>query len=892
MSFKACVVAVLALTPVLEAVAPKPPALRLGNDVQPEHMWLDLTLSPEKTDFSGRVEADLRINTAVDHFWLNAAELTVSDAKLVENGKTYKAQVLPGGEDFVGFQFPSTLQPGKARLSVSFTGKVNLRSSAGVFQSKRDQDAYLFTQFESIDARRAFPCFDEPAFKIPWQLTLHVPQMDVAVANTLIEKETPESGGMKAVRFTETKPLPSYLIAFGVGPLEFVDAGTAGSRHVPVRIVVPRGDKQRAKYAASVSAEILTRLENYFGIPYPYDKADQLAIPLSFGGAMENPGLVTYDANIVLSPPGEDTVAHQRQYASVAAHELAHQWTGDLVTMKWWNDVWLNESFATWMSAKLLAEWKPEWKTRAEDQRARLYAINSDTKTSARRINQPVESKSDIANAFDGITYQKGGQVLGMFDNAVGPANFQRVMHDYLQAHMFGNATAEDFLSQLGSITKPEYAIGFATFLNQTGVPVVNARLKCSQSHAATVEVEQQRLLPAGSSGDVNRTWGVPICVSYSDGNGRKQTCKLITEQKGTVALAEKSCPAWYLANANEIGYYTVQYEQESVSKLLDHSSDLTLAEEVGVLGDLRTLAITSKMPWDQILGLVPKLKNDTRPEITRAGIELARVPQEYLTSNLAPSYASYIEDTFGTQAQQLGWVDKPGDTPDQRLLRPELLGFVARWGDEAQLIAEAKRLANEWLENHKVLPFEVAQSAFAAAARHGDSALYEKVLAAAKAEQDPYFKPMLISTLGDFSDSRLLSRSLAMAFNGTFDLRLSMRVLFGITNTPSGASLAYQYVREHYNEIKAKLPAAVSMDYAAYLPFLAAASGCSESAQSEAKTFFEPRMKNVIGGQRNLENALEEIHLCTVAKPAAEEQISKFLSAYPAKSTATAGGQ
>ncbi len=680
--------AVLGLAAALAAAAPQPPALRLGNDVQPEHIWLDLTLSPEKTDFSGNVEIDLRINTAVDHFWLNAAQLVVNSATLVENGKTLQAQILPGGEDFVGFQFPSILQTGKARFSVSFTGKVNLRSSDGIFQSKRDQDTYLFTQFEAISARRAFPCFDEPDFKIPWQVTLHVPQNDVAVANTKIEKETPESGGMKAVRFTETKPLPSYLIAFGVGPLEFVDAGTAGSRRVPVRIVVPRGDKARAKYAASVTAEILTREENYFGIPYPYDKADQLAIPLSFGGAMENPGLVTYDADIILSPPGEDTVRHERQYASIAAHELAHQWTGDLVTMKWWNDVWLNESFATWMSAKLLSEWKPEWNTRADNQSARLYAINSDTKTSARRINQPVESKSDIGNAFDGITYQKGGSVLAMFENAVGPANFQRVMHDYLQAHMFGNATSEDFLAQLGRTTKPEYATAFATFLNQTGVPEVKAHLKCGQSDEATLEVEQQRLLPAGSSGDVNRTWGVPICLAYSDGNGRKQTCKLVSEQKATLTLPEKGCPAWYLANAKEIGYYEVPYDQESLTKLLNHRSDLTLAEEVGVLGDLHTLATTSTMPWDEILGLVPKLKSDTRPEITRAAIELATIPQQYLDTNLTPNYASFVEDTFGEQARQLGWTDKPGDRPDQRLLRPRLVRFVARWGKDPQLIA------------------------------------------------------------------------------------------------------------------------------------------------------------------------------------------------------------
>ena len=245
---------------------------------------------------------------------------------------------------------------------------------------------------------------------------------------------------------------------------------------------------------------------------------------------------------------------------------------------------------------------------------------------------------------------------------------------------MFGNATADDFLAQLGRTTKPEYAAAFATFLNQTGVPQVKARLECAQGNAATVEIEQQRLLPPGSSGDVNRTWGIPVCVAYSDGTSRKQTCKLIAEQKATLTLQDKACPAWYLANAQEIGYYEVLYDQESIAKLLDHSSDLTLAEEVGVLGDLHTLATTSQMPWDQVLSLVPKLKNETRPEITRAAIQLARVPQLYLDSKLSPNYASYVEDTFGEQARQLGWTDKPEDTPDQRLLRPELVGFVARW--------------------------------------------------------------------------------------------------------------------------------------------------------------------------------------------------------------------
>lgn len=887
MRLRSFIIAVLASSSALALAAPQPPALRLGRDVVPEHMWLDLTLTPDKTDFSGKVEMDLRINRAVDYFWLNATRLSLTNPKIEINGRTVNAQVIPGNEDFVGFQFPSALQPGKAHFSVSFTGQVNLRSSEGIFRNSYKGDNYLFTQFESISARTAFPCFDEPDFKIPWNVTLRVPQKDVADANTMIQNETPDANGMKTVSFAETKPLPSYLVAFAVGPLQFVDAGTIGTSHVPVRIVVPHGEQDRAKYAASVTAIILTRLEEYFAIPYPFDKADQVAIPLSFGGAMENPGLVTYDSDIILSPPGQDTVRHQREYASIAAHELAHQWTGDLVTMEWWNDTWLNESFATWMSARLLAHWKPEWHTLAEDQTARLLAIKVDTQTSARRITQPINTKNDIANAFDGITYEKGGQVLAMFENAVGPQNFRSAVHNYLEAHKFGNATAQDFLSALGAATKPEYARAFATFLDQTGVPEVKTQLRCGQDGHASLDVEQQRLLPLGSSGDPNRTWGVPVCIASSSGSGRKVTCQLVTQQRATVTLPDSGCPAWYLANDKEVGYYEVIYANKSLSDLLDHRNNLTLAEQVGMLGDLHLLATDGHVSWDQTLALVPKLKDDARPEILEAAIRLATIPDHYLDPNLKPKYASFVDEVFGPRARQLGWLPKPGDTPDEQLLRPQLVKFVAYWGNDAQLINEAKRLANEWLENHNAVPPDVAGSVLAVAARNSGADFYDKVVAAAKAANDPYFKPMLISVLGDFQQPDLVERTLAMVFNGTFDMRMSIRVIAGVSQNPVLAKMAYQYVKQHYDQIVAKLPRAVETDYAAYLPYLAVAAACSDTAESEARTFFEPRMTKVIGGPRNLSQALEQIHLCAAAKPTEESQIATFLSAYPAKEAA-----
>jgi cytosol alanyl aminopeptidase len=871
--------------------APPPPALRLARDVTPERIALDLTLNPARDDFSGKMTIDLNIKTAADHFWLNATDLKVTEARIETAGKSVNVQVIQSGaagnDDFVGFQLPSALQPGKAQLALSYVGKVNLRSSEGVFRSRRKNDKYLFTQFEPLDARRAFPCFDEPGFKIPWQLTLHVPGDQVAVADTGVESETPESGGMKAVRFRETKPLPSYLIAFAVGPFEFVDAGTAGNRHVPVRIVVPRGDRGRAKYAAAITADILTRLENYFGIPYPYDKADQLAVPLSFGGAMENPGLVNYDANIILSPPGQDTPARQRRYAEVAAHELAHQWFGDMVTMSWWNDVWLNESFATWMSAKLVADWKPEWQTKAENQRARLAAIDVDTHASARRINQPVESKSDVGNAFDGITYEKGGSVLAMFENVIGAEPFRRAVHQYLTAHMFGNARTEDFLAALGQDSKQDYATAFATFLNQNGVPQVKVGLQCGTSGVPKLHLEQQRLLPVGSDAGRDALWNIPVCVAYSYGDGRKEVCRLLKSKTMNIPLNGKGCPSWYLANAHEVGYYQAVYPKGSVAKLLDHWHDLSLAERVGLIGDVKTQALTGTIPLDESLSLVPRLAADANRQIVTAVIELASVKNQLIPDDLRNDYAQFVDRNFGEPARKLGWVAKPGDTADDRLLRAKLVPFAGESGNDPELIQQARDLILRWFSDHTVVSPDIARGLLTVAAQHGDAGLFDKILATAKSEDDPYFRPIVIQSLGHFRDPQLAERSLKFAFDGTFDARMSMRLFFGPAGEPAVRKLPYEYLKRHYDTVVAKLPTGIGTDYAAELPRLASAFGCSESDRREVEQFFATRMQKVQGGPRSLANALETIQLCAAGKPAAEQSLRIFLASVTEHRTA-----
>jgi cytosol alanyl aminopeptidase len=540
--------------------ADTPPKLRLNEveNIQPTNYVVDLVLDPAKTTFTGSIEIHLDVQQGLQTLWLNQERLQIQSAVLTAAGKTHTATTVPGGDDFVGLHFDEAIGTGTATLKIQYSGTVISKNSSGVFHQQENGDWYLFTQFEPTDARAAFPCFDEPSYKVPWQLTLHVPAANTAISNTPIASEKNENG-VRTFAFKQTKPLPSYLVAFGVGPFEYVPAGFAGRNKVPVRIVVPKGEGNQAKYAAEVTATILTRLEDYFGIPYPYEKADQVALPNTSGfGAMENVGMVTYEQNIILADPKLDRIVRQREYATTAAHELAHQWFGDLVTTAWWNDIWLNEAFATWMERKLIAEWKPEWHTQVADVFSKLGAEGEDGLVSARKIRQPIEAKDDINNAFDSITYEKGASVIGMFESWMGPEEFRKGVQSYLKQYAFKVTTAGDFLDAVSTSSKRDITKPFSTFLNQAGVPLVAVTLDCSGGKAM-LKVDQTRSLPLGSKGSSDETWQIPLCVRSGTGTTGRSQCALVTQASQTVPREGAGCPAWVEANDNAAGYYRVE---------------------------------------------------------------------------------------------------------------------------------------------------------------------------------------------------------------------------------------------------------------------------------------------------------------------------------------------
>jgi aminopeptidase N len=871
-------------SPPAAAPSPAPPVLRLPEGARPARYFLDLTLSPESEAFQGIVDIDLDLAVPQEVLWLNAADLAVKSASLSRGGKEIPLKVIPGGDDFVGFAAGSPLGAGRARLHVVYEGKAPEKDLTGVFRQKEGDDWYLFTQFEATDARKAFPCFDEPAAKAPWQITLHVDKSLSAVSNSPVLSETEEKNGRKTVRFAETKPLPSYLVAFAVGPFDFAQGPPLGSKRVPFRVVVPKGMAAAASYAVRTVPEIAALLERYFGTPYPYEKLDLLAVPL-MGGAMENAGLITFGRNILLATPEEERLERQRTCASFVAHEVAHMWFGDLVTMKWWDDVWLNESFASWMADKIIEEWKPEWDVPVERVKERGQAIAEDRLVSARRIRQPIESGDDIQNAFDPITYEKGSAILTMVEQWAGSERFQKAVQRYLAAHAWGNADASDFFAALSGEAGKDLEPVFRSFVDQGGIPLVTARVACPPGAAAGIRLAQKRYLPAGSKGSTDQTWRIPVCLRYGSGEKVVRQCVLLSRPAEEFPLEQGSaCPAWLLPNDGSRGYYLARLEggQRSAdparggptARLFQGAGILSVPERVGVTGDLSALVSAGEIPMSEVLALLPSvIEDDNRHTLELAAGILGGLRLNFVPADLLPNYRRFVIRTFEKRVRELGLTGKPGEPEDDTLLRPVLVGLLAEEAEDEALQREARGLALKWLDDHKAVPAEMVDAVLGAGLRHGDRSLFDRFHKEALKAADRDERSHYLAGMSAFVDPGIVKDRMAILLTDEFDMREALELLVSGMGESALREQAFKFLKDHYAALAGKIP----KEFEAYLAF-SARSFCDAEHRKEAEAFFSPRTSKAPGGPRILSQVLEQIDLCIARKKIQEKDIADFL--------------
>jgi len=823
--------------------------------------------------FHAKIDIDVSFAAPTTLFYINAREIDFASAQIDK----MKLTVEQANENFIALRAPSQIPAGAAKLHFDYSGKISPKSSEGIFQGRDGELNYLFTQFEEIDARRAFPCFDEPGFKTPWQITLHVNSGDKAFANTPQISEMAEPDGMKKVVFAPTKPLPSYLVAFAVGPFDAADAGKLTLNDLKVRIITPKGKLKQAKYATEVTAAIIERLQSYFGIPYPYEKSDSIAIPLTYGfGAMENAGLVTYAQNILLADPAIDTEQRRRLYAGVAAHELAHQWFGDLVTLAWWDDTWLNEAFATWTSSKILAEWKPEWKSRLSDLSPKFGAMAEDSLVTTRKIRQEILTNDDISNAFDNITYEKGAAVIRMFEVWTGEKQFQSGVTSYLKHYANKNARMSDFLDAISQTGQPRLTAAFQTFLNQPGVPEISVALKCDG--APSVALSQKRYLPIGSTGSAERIWQVPVCVRYRTGKGVERECFLLDKSSADFKLTKASgCPTLIAANESASGYYISSYQGDLLDKMVAQGPEfLNPAEQLTVLHDVSSLAGSGDLKISRALDAAVSFANSPEREIVAQAKNIIAGPRQLIRPALQGNYARFVLKVFGDRARSLGWSAKPGEDQETRLLRPNLVPFVARY--DPALAAEARKLADGWLENDRGVDADMLASVLSTSAYHGDRALFDSLLHELKKTTDVRQRGWIVNALGSFRDPKLVAAALDLVIHSDIDTRETAALLYSGIGDPATERMPFEFVKANYDEILKRAPSGGGSDFGAVLPY-SANSFCDAASEKEYIDFFGERAQKFTGGTRNYNQMLEGIRLCEAQKAAQAADIAAYFA-------------
>ncbi len=870
--FLTCLSLAFVLASPAFAADPTPPTFRLGDLATPKSYEAQLAIDPREGTFSGEIRITFRVNARTPVVWMNATALDIDRVEFTQGDRRLNMRVIKGGEDFVGFEAEGApFFPGETVAVIRYRGPIEPNDTRGIFRQQEGAEWYVVSQLESMSARRAFPSFDEPGWKVPWQLTIDSPASNEVVSNTPETKSSdlPDRPGWKRHVFARTKPLPTYLVAFAVGPFDIVPGGAAGANHTPLRYLTPRGRGAEARFAKESTPRLLELLEEYFGTPYPYEKLDTVTIPATVGfGAMENVGMITYSADILLARPHEETLAFKRRYASIGAHEMAHMWFGNLVTLAWWDDIWLNEAFATWMARKVLPGYNAEWDTGWKRGDGRRRAIAADQLASARRVHNAVADKNDVSAAFDRITYDKGAEVLASFEGWLGPDRFRQGVRNYLAEHAYGSATSRDFFGAIGKAAgrSADAMRAFEAFVNQPGIPLLDVALRC-EGASASLDISQQRLRAKGSTAPDLR-WITPACFRYrADGELRTQ-CEEIGNERRTIALAQaKSCPAWVTGNADGRGHWVARYDPALERRNVEHIADISPNEATTFASDAATLVGAGLLPMDAALRLADAFLRHPSAAVKEGGVYLLEKQRDaWLTPAQLEVKNEILAKRIQPLARELGWVEHTNDGDDVRELRVLLLPYAARSRGGEGLRPQARELARRWLANPDSPFGMMALPVLETAARFADDATYARMEDAALAMRRHNDRTLLLRALARVRHPALRDRAFALSLRkARNDDAINGRDL----NTFLGEALeddanraaAFAYLRTNWDALVAKLPA----EAPAYL-LTPLGSLCTPADRTAFSTFFRERSTQFLGGPKRFEQALESIDICNAA--------------------------
>lgn len=859
------------------------PKGQLPTTVTPTHYSVDLITRPDQRSFSGTVSIDVTLEAPTKLIWLHGQDLKVREATVTgEGGKPIAAtwREIPDSDGVVSLSLASEVRGPKARISIKYEADYN-RQLEGLYRADDAGEAYLYSQMETIFARRAFPSFDEPRFKTPFDISMTVRTGDSAISNAPVAKETPLGGGLKRVTFGTTKPLPTYLIALIAGPFDVVQGPPVPKtgfrdREIPVRGVATKGKGKQLKYALDNTPAILGALESYFGTAYPYEKLDIIAVTDFAYGAMENAGAITYREQLLLIDENSP-LSQKRSYALVHAHELAHQWFGNLVTPAWWNDIWLNEAFATWMGNKAAAAWDPNGEFGRLTLTGALGAMGTDSWHAARAIAQPITSNDDIQNAFDGITYQKGGGVLAMFEQFYDAENFRKGVALHLERKAWGVATAREFLQSVADANKDtEGVAAFESFLNQPGVPLLTARLECRGPSMAFVVKQSRYFQGPVTSASQQQRWAIPTCVAYGRGPQRDQMCVIVKEPETRIAIEAAGCPSWVMPNADGAGYFRFELDDAGWDGLVQNATILTDKEVLSLMDSMDAAFMAGRMDFDKYLSRLrlvfanrQKGTGITWDQAGDASGRLSWFDTVLLPESSQSQLARVATELYGPLYARLGLeatsdLDKSNPT-QATLMRSPVVGVMAFQAKAKEVRAELAKRAVAYLGapgdgkvHPDVIDPDLLDEALNVAVQDRGAPFVKDLLVHLKGERNGFIRGRMLSALTRTKDPAIATQVRGLALSDDLRTNEIPTIVFGMMSERSNRAATWAWFKDNFEELKKRTPPnnrEALVGVGAYF--------CSAAEAKEYEAFITPRVQDVRGAPRSLASTLEQINAC-----------------------------
>ena len=830
---------------------------RLNAAVQPRSQQLEMTLNPNQLRYTGSTLITVDVLEEVDYIVLHAQDLGIVSIQFGPVGNLKKAGFQQLEHALLRVSTGSKIAPGQYELQIQFEDDFNT-DSVSMYRVEENGRFHIFSQMEASEAREAFPCFDEPAYKFPWNIALTVPKEMMAVSNTPVEN-TSSQGEMKTMVFAETEPMPSYLVAVAVGEFEAVEIP---GMSVPGRVVTTLGKSGLTGLAVMSTPPILAALENYFDTKYPYPKLDLVATPEFWYGAMENPGAIVYLDRAILIDPENVDAARFRSIVGTLSHEMAHQWFGDVVTMQWWVDLWLNESFASWMGDKIVSQTFPELEIEKSRMSAIFKTMDADSRPSSRPIRAPRTSTDNFLNDI-GPSYSKGRVVINMFEKAVGEDQFRAGVLAYMQRHEWGNATAVDFAHAIGVEADFKVAKAFESFMHQPGLPLIEFELLENNR----LSVSQRRFVNAGDKLP-DLLWTIPLTIRYGIDDATYTQTLVLDSPSTIVDLVDSGDVQWIYPNADHDGYYRWMVSPQLLAPMIDDAQNLlSPMERMGLISNLTAMLNADTTDADEYLAALESFSSERDPYVLAVIVDqLETVRDALVSAHHKVQFGMMVSRLLGPALLSIGFDPVEGESNAVTSIRPRLLEWMMRDARNGEITDEFSARADAFLAGSSDLHSSLVPAALLAAAINGDVHTYELFKKRFENATTPAERAQVLDGLANFESEQILVELQKYSVSEAVRPREMLTIRTEMVKRPEPRELVLDFALENYAVFEERLPG----NGLAALPTVA--RSCSRASAVRAIEFFADPDHQVSGTQRNLDRTTAAIESCAALR---EREIS-----------------